>query len=40
MARSFDPIASMHANVVEAGRNESHNGDELGGSAGGALGHA
>ena len=35
-----DCTIKIHPNVVEAGHNESHNGDEPGGSTGGALGHA
>ena len=34
-----DCIVKTHADVIEAGRNESHNRNEPGRGAGGALGH-
>ena len=36
----FDGIIQVRLNVFEAGRIESHNGDELCGSTGDVLGHA
>ena len=36
----FDGIIQIRLNVFEVGRIESHNGDELCGSTGDALGHA
>ena len=35
-----DYIAKIHADVIKAGRDESHDRDEPGRGAGGALGHA
>ena len=34
-----DRIVEVHANIIKAGRNESHDRNEPGGGAGGALGH-
>ena len=35
-----DCIVEIHADIIKAGRNESHDGNEPGGGAGGTLGHA
>ena len=32
-------IVEVHANIIKAGRNESHDRNEPGGGAGGTLGH-
>ena len=34
-----DRIVEVHANIIKAGRNESHDRNESGGGAGGTLGH-
>ena len=34
-----DRIVEVHANIIKAGRNESHDRTEPGGGAGGTLGH-
>ena len=34
-----DRIVEIHADVIKAGRNESHDRNEPGGGAGGTLGH-
>ena len=34
-----DYIAKIHADIIEAGRNESHEQNEPGRGSGGALGH-
>ena len=34
-----DRIVEIHADIFKAGRNESHDRNELGGGAGGTLGH-
>ena len=39
MGKSSDPIAPLHLDHVESGR-EKHNADKTGGDAGGALGHS
>lgn len=36
----YDRIIEIHPNIVEAGRDEYHDGDEVGRGAGGVLGHA
>ena len=35
-----DGVIEIHSNVIEAACDESHDGDEPGGGAGGALRHA
>ena len=34
-----DCIVKIHADIIKAGRNESHDRNEPGGGAGGTLGH-
>ena len=34
-----DCIVKIHADIIKAGRNESHDRNEPGGGVGGALGH-
>ena len=34
-----DRIVEIHADIIKAGRNESHDRNEPGGGAGGTLGH-
>ena len=34
-----DCIVKIHADIIKAGRNESHDRDKPGGGAGGTLGH-